>query len=67
MTTNLQLYLALGFPTVVIGASLIVSLVEISGLRSDLACIREDIRDIRADMREIRSDISFWLAEPGSE
>jgi hypothetical protein len=48
--TNLQLYVAIGLPTVAVLASLTVSLLQIMG-------IRDDIRELRADMREIRSDI----------
>lgn len=42
--TDLQLYLAIGLPTLAVLASLIVSLFQISGTR-------EDIREIRADIK----------------
>jgi len=40
----MQLYLAVGLPTLAVVTSLIVSLVQISG-------IREDIRELRGDMK----------------
>jgi len=42
--TDLQLYVAVGLPTVAVITSLIVSLVQISA-------IREDIREIRSDIK----------------
>jgi hypothetical protein len=42
--TDTQLYIAIGLPTLAVVTSLIVSLVQISG-------IREDIREIRNDMK----------------
>jgi hypothetical protein len=42
--TNQQLYLAVGLPCLTIIVSLIVSLVQLSG-------IREDIREIRGDIK----------------
>jgi hypothetical protein len=42
--TNLQLYIAIGLPTIAVLASLTVSLVQISA-------IREDIRELRADFK----------------
>ncbi|MDQ2899604.1 MAG: hypothetical protein M3Y07_07360 [Acidobacteriota bacterium] len=50
--TDLQLYFAIGLPTIAVLASMTVSLVQISA-------IREDIKDLRADIREIRSDIKL--------
>jgi hypothetical protein len=41
--TNLQLYLAVGLPTIAVLASLTVSLIQIQG-------IREDMRDFRREM-----------------
>jgi hypothetical protein len=57
--TNLQLYLSIGLPTFAVLASLIVSLVQISGIRSELAAVRGDVHDLRADLREIRADIKL--------
>ncbi len=42
--TNVQLYLAVGLPVLAIITSLIISLMQISG-------IREDIRELRGDMK----------------
>jgi hypothetical protein len=49
---NLQLYIAIGLPTIAVISSLVISLVQISA-------IREDVKDLRTDMREIRSDIKL--------
>ena len=72
--TDLQLYIAIGLPTIAVLASLTVSLVQISAIREELRTniqavredarvnmqsIREDIREIREDIREIRSDIKL--------
>ncbi len=54
--TNLQLYIAIGLPTIAVLASLTISLVQISGIREEL---RENMRDLRSDMREIRGDIKL--------
>jgi hypothetical protein len=42
--SNLQLYIAIGLPTLAVIASLIVTLFQISGIRGD-------IREIRAGMK----------------
>lgn len=65
--SNLQLYIAIGLPTIAVITSLIISLVQISAIREDLraqiGALREDthaqIREIREDIREIRSDIKL--------
>jgi hypothetical protein len=44
MMTNTQLYLAIGLPMLAVVTSLVISLVQISG-------IREDIRESRSDMK----------------
>jgi heme exporter protein D len=51
MMTNVQLYLAIGLPILAVLASLVVSLVPVSG-------IREDIREIRREAREDRLQIA---------
>lgn len=63
---NLQLYIAIGLPTFAVLASLIVSLVQISGVRDQISGvkdqisgIRDEIKDLRTDMREIRADIKL--------
>jgi len=65
--SNLQLYVAIGLPTIAVITSLIISLVQISAIREDLraqiGALREDthaqIHEIREDIREIRSDIKL--------
>jgi hypothetical protein len=51
MMTNQQLYLAVGLPVLAIITSLIVSLLQISGIRAELGDIRADIRELRGDMK----------------
>jgi hypothetical protein len=52
MMTSTQLYPAIGLPILAVLSSLVVSLVQISGIRTEIS-------DIRADLREIRSDIKL--------
>ena len=67
MGANLQLYIAVGLPTIAVITSLAISLVQISAIREDMrtqiGAIREDIHaqiaEIREDIREIRSDIKL--------
>ena len=59
MMTNTQLYLAIGLPILAVLCSLVVSLVQISGIRTEISGIRGEISDLRADLREIRSDIKL--------
>ena len=64
---NLQLYVAIGLPTLAVLTSLIVSMVQISGIRGDLrenvreirGDLRENMREIRSEIRDIRSDIKL--------
>jgi hypothetical protein len=67
---DLQLYIAIGLPTIAVLASLTVSLIQISAIRGDVRAIREDLRETRADtkseiaairedIREIRADIKL--------
>ena len=49
--TNLQLYIAVGLPTLAVIASLIISLVTISG-------IRDDMRDLRHEFNELRRELN---------
>jgi membrane protein implicated in regulation of membrane protease activity len=46
--TNNQLYLAIGLPCLTIIVSLIVSLVQLSGVKDSIREIREDIRSLNA-------------------
>ena len=63
MITNVQLYLVVGLPMILVLASLTVSLVQISGIRTEMINLREDTRSqiasLREDIREIRSDIKL--------
>jgi archaellum component FlaC len=52
--TNVQLYVGVGLPALAVVSSLIISLMQISG-------IREDIREIRAEVRDIRNDIKLLV------
>ncbi len=63
---NLQLYIALGLPTIAVLTSLGINLFAISGIRSEIDgirrevdSIRREIDNIRADIREIRGDIKL--------
>jgi len=58
--TNVQLYLAIGLPILAVLASLVVSLVQISG-------IKEDIRELRGEMRGLRKDSQDSLSEARKE
>jgi hypothetical protein len=60
MMTNVQLYLAIGLPILAVLASLVVSLVQISG-------IKEDIRELRGEMRGLRKDSQDSLSEARKE
>jgi hypothetical protein len=53
---NLQLYIAIGLPTIAVLASLTISLVQISAIREEM---RANMQSIREDIREIRSDIKL--------
>jgi hypothetical protein len=46
MITNAQLCVAVGLPTVAVLASLLVSLVHVSGIRKDIREIRNDLEII---------------------
>jgi archaellum component FlaC len=52
--TNVQLYVDVGLPALAVVSSLIISLMQISG-------IREDIREIRPEVRDIRNDIKLLV------
>jgi hypothetical protein len=67
--SNLQLYIAVGLPTIAVITSLVISLVQISAIREDMrtqiAAIRQDMHaqntaireDVHAQIAEIREDI----------
>jgi hypothetical protein len=54
--TNAQLYFAIGLPCFTIVTSLIVSMVQISG-------IREDIREIRSDIKILTGKVYELMGE----
>lgn len=55
--SNLQLYIAIGLPTIAVLASLTVSLIQISA-------IREDVREIRSDIKLLTGKIYELMAKP---
>lgn len=54
--TNEQLYFAVGLPVFAIITSLIISLVQISGIREDMRQMRTEFR---ADINAIRASIEL--------
>jgi hypothetical protein len=54
--SSLQLYIAVGLPTIAVITSLVISLVQIGAIRADM---RMQLGAIREDIREIRSDINL--------
>lgn len=61
--TNAQLYLAIGLPIVAVLTSLVVSLVQISGIREDMRQFRSEFGALRSevhnDLAAIRQDIQI--------
>jgi len=55
VVNSLQLYIAIGLPTVAVLASLTVSLVQIS---VQISGIREDIREIRNDIKLLTGKVA---------
>ena len=53
MLSNLQLYIAIGLPTIAVLASMTVSLVQISAIREDLREIRSDIKLLTGKVYEL--------------
>jgi hypothetical protein len=49
--TDAQLYFAVGLPILAVLVSLVVSLVQISGIREDMRGLRGEVRDGLRDMR----------------
>lgn len=49
--TNAQPYFAIGLPCFTIVTSLIISLIQVSGVKDSIKEIRDDIRDIRSDIK----------------
>ena len=50
---NLQLYIAVGLPTIAVLTSLVISLVQISALREDLREMRSDIKLLTGKVYEL--------------
>jgi hypothetical protein len=63
--TNLQLYLAVGLPTFAIVVSLIVSLVQISGIRGELSGVRDDLGEIRGDVKLLTGKVYEMMGQKG--
>ena len=62
-TTDIQLYIAVGLPTIAVLASLTISLVQISGIRAELAGLRDDMREIRADVKLLTGKVYEMMAK----
>jgi len=64
--TGTQLYIAIGLPTIAVLTSLVIGLVQISGIREDMRGMRgdvnQDLHAMRADMNQdlhgLRADIN---------
>jgi len=63
MMTNNQLYLAIGLPCMTIMASLIISLVQISGVKYSIRELREDLREIREDIRSLNAKFDILIGK----
>jgi hypothetical protein len=50
---NLQLYIAIGLPTIAVLASLTVSLIQVSAIREDIREIRSDIKLLTGKVYEL--------------
>jgi hypothetical protein len=57
--------LAVGLPTFAVVASLIVSLVQISGIRGELSGVRDDLREIRGDMKLLTGKVYEMMGQKG--
>ena len=51
--TNIQLYIAVGLPVLAVVTSLIISLVQISGIREDIREVRSDIKLLTGKVYEL--------------
>ena len=47
MMPNAQFYLVIGLPILAVISSLVVSLVQLSGIRAEISDVRADLRDIK--------------------
>jgi hypothetical protein len=50
--TNEQLYFAIGLPVFAIVASMVINLVQISGIREDMRQLRTEFAALRSDIRQ---------------
>lgn len=50
--TNEQLYFAIGLPVFAIVASMVINLVQISGIREDMRQLRTEFAALRSDVRQ---------------
>jgi hypothetical protein len=55
----MQLYIAIGLPTIAVLASLTVSLLQISAIREDIREIRNDIKLLTGKVAEIDTRLSL--------
>lgn len=56
--TDLQLYIAIGLPTLAVLASLTVSIIQISAIREDVREVRREMADLRKEMNEVRKEMN---------
>lgn len=65
---QIQLYIAIGLPTIAVLASLTVSLFQISGLREDIREIRNDVKAINGSIAHIDNRLNLiedrWKIRP---
>ena len=55
--TNLQLYIAVGLPTLAVITSLIISLVQISAIREDIRELRSDVKLLTGNVYELMNKV----------
>lgn len=56
--TNLQLWIAVGLPIIAILTSLVISLLQISGMREDIRELRSDMKLLTGKVYELMGDHS---------
>lgn len=56
--TNAQLYLAVGLPVIAVCASMVISLIQISGIRDDIREIRRSIDLLTGKVYEMMKERS---------
>ena len=61
--TDIQLYLAIGLPTVAVLTSLTVSLVPISNVRGDIESLCADLREIRSDIKLLTGKVYELMSQ----